>query len=458
MYALVCRKLSKQLSRLGLSLLLIVPSITFGATFGLDFLVNGFGTVCASKSDLLKYTNAYIPYYPFPTQLGTVNPYVSTVEYEPTYAGAGRRWDFLPNSKFGLQFTALFNDKFKAVTQIVGRGETMNNDHFYVRMEWAYLQYNATNDLDFQFGRFRLPSFYYSDYLEVNHAQPWVAPPEEVYYIVANSFENMDGIKARYSYYLGDWAFNTKLWYGSMNESLYILNQDIYVSVRDVIGGNLQLENDRITLQGSLMRAIYNTPLNSGLAGIVSATQTIAGTFPAAQQLASMLPTTDMSIIYVGLAAAARISDNFDFLAERASIMSRGIISTAREGWYAALTYSLNQYALTLTYGFTRPLQTEINKYNAVADFFNSPQYINNIDKSSGAGQAAVNLYQSYLGEQKSLSLDGRYDILPSLSLKGEVKLLWPVGQSGRAIKYLFNRVQTSHHVWVYRLSFDFVF
>lgn len=440
-----------------------VPCLSGAASFGLDFLVNGFGTVCANKSDLPKYAFLGIPEYPFPTLLKPDNlgaaPYVDEVEYSPSYAGAGRRWNFLPNSKFGLQFTALFNDKFKAVTQLVGRGEFMNEDHFYVKMDWAYLQYNPTNDLDFQFGRFRLPSFYYSDYLEVNHAQPWVSPPEEVYYIVADAFENMDGIKARYAYYLGDWTINSKLWYGSMEEQLDIMYTDIVVTVRDIIGGGLQLENDRFSVQGTLMRAIYDTTLNSSLAGLVSTTELLAGgPFPAAQQLLATLPDQDVPIIYTGLAISARITDNLDFLAERASIFSRGIITTAREAWYACLTYSWNQYALTGTYAFTRPLQTEINKYNAVSAFFSSPQYLNNVDNNSGAGAAATQLYQSYLGEQKSFSLDARYDILPSLSLKGEIKLLWPVGQAGRAIKYLFNRVQTEHHVWIYRVSFDFVF
>lgn len=439
--------------------LLLLPIPTFAATFGMDFLVNGFGTVCGSKSDLPRYAYSKVPVYPFGTLLGTVPPYVVSAEYSPSYVGAQHRWTFLANSKFGLQFTALFNDKFKAVTQLVGRSETMNTDNFYVKMDWAYLQYNATNQLDFQFGRFRVPSFYYSDYLDVNHAQPWVSPPEEVYYIVGNAFSNMNGIKARYAYYLGDWTINSKLWFGSMESQLNILAQNITVKVQDVFGGNLQIENDRFSVQASLMRSIYDSALYDPLVGIVNATQKAAGgPFPAAQNLAANLIDSDVPIIYLGLAATAKITDNLDLLVERASILSNGIISTARAGWYGSLTYSLNQYALTFTYGYSRPLQTEINKYNAVAAFFSSPQYLATIDKNSGAGQAVTNFFQAYLGEQRSLSLDARYDILPSLSLKGSVKCITPVGQNNMPAKYILNLVRTSSSVWVYRLSFDFVF
>lgn len=429
-----------------------------------DLLINGFGTVCASKSDLAKYAIAEIPMYPFPTLLAPLNtgtaPYIADMSYSPSYVGAGRRWNFLPNSKFGLQFTSIFDEKFKAVVQIVGRAETLNNNHFTAQMDWAYLQYNTTNDLDFQFGRFRVPAFYYSDYLDVNHAQPWVQPPEEVYFIVANAFRNMDGIKARYAYYLGDWTINSKLWYGSMEDQLTILSQTTYVTVSDIIGGSLQVETDRFSVQGSLMRSIYDTNLNSSLASLVSTTELLAGgAFPAAQTLSSMLPVNDMTIIYLGLALTANITDNLDLLMERASILSSGISSTAREGWYASLTYSfLEQYALTFTYGFSKPYQTAINRYNAVAAFFNSPQYLNNVDNGSGAGQAVVNLYQSHLGEQRSLAVDGRYDILPSLSLKGSVKYVTPVGQTGMLNKYILNLQRTGKHIWVYRMSFDFVF
>ncbi len=134
------------------STLALVLAPQLGAsTFGMDLLLNGFGTACASKSDLPNYNFASIPFYPFATQLGTVAPYVAPVQYTPAYVGASRRWNFLPNSKFGLQFTALFNDKFKAVTQLVGGYEIFNTNYFYVQMDWAYVQYNPTNELNFKF-------------------------------------------------------------------------------------------------------------------------------------------------------------------------------------------------------------------------------------------------------------------------------------------------------------------
>lgn len=459
-------KLPLKLSRL---LVLSLTSLCTPA-HAFDLLVNGFGTVCASKSDLAKSAYYQMPSYPFPTQINTqakngVAPYVSNVYYRPSYDGAERRWNFLPNSKFGLQFSSLFNDKFKAVVQIVGRAESMTSNHYYAKFDWAYLQYNPTNELDFQFGRFRLPSFYYSDYLDVNHAQPWVIPPEEVYFIVGGAFRNMDGIKARYAYYWGNWTINPKLWFGSMEEQLSILQQSITVSVRDVIGAQLEIENDYFSIQGSLMRSIYDTTLNDSMQGLVSTVLNLNNTngtnasVQPATNLNAYLQDKNSPIIYIGLALHANVTDNFELLFERASIFSRGIITTAREGWYGTATYSFcDKYALSLTYGFTRPLHTEVNKYNALANFFSSPLYTQNVYDPYGAGKATVALYQSYLGKQRSIGVDLRYDILPSLALKGAVKYIIPIGQKGYTYKYLFNHVQTNKAAWVYRVSFDFVF
>lgn len=443
-------------------LLALVLTLISAPVYSYDLLINGFGTVCASKSDLPKEWTTELPAYPFLTQLGTTSPYVYPSYNRPSYLGAERRVNYLANSKFGLQFTNIFNAQFKAIVQLIGRAETMNSNNYYVRMDWAYLQYNYNNDLDFQFGRFRLPIFYYSDYLEVNHAQPWVTPPEEVYYIAGNAFRNVDGIKARYSYYLNNWTIGTQLFAGSAEENISILSRPIDIKVRDLFGGILQIENDFLTLRGSALRSIYDTNLYDPLQGLVTMTNQLSGsTSPAASNLSKILDDTNVSIIYVGLALAANWND-FNLLIERASILSPGIISSARVGSYASLTYAWKDFAFTFTLGKTRPLQTEVNKYNAVQAFFATPQYMNSIENvgiapGSGAGAAVVEQFYSYLSKQTSYGLDVRYDILPSLALKGSVKYLVPK-QQGPGVRYLFTRVATVENVWVYRASFDFVF
>jgi hypothetical protein len=453
MYKLILRTFQKKTQLIAFSCVLLFPL----QTQAFEILTNGFGTVCASKSDVSKSASVNVPAYPFLTQLGTVAPFVAPSFYRPQYIGAERRWNFLPNSKFALQFTSIFDDKFKAVVQVIGRWENMTEDHYAANMDWAYLQYNRNNQFDTQFGRFRVPAFYYSDFLDVNNAQPWVMPPDEVYFIVGGAFRNMDGIKARYSYYYNNWTLNSQLYYGSMEEKLFILFSNVNIKVRDVTGFAAQLDNDIITLRGSVMRSVYDTNLYGPLIGLTQATNTIAGATKASQNLLTVTQDKDKSIVYVGLAAAANVTDNLTLLFERASILSPGIISTSRVGWYGAISYSMEKFAYTFTYGFSRALETDIRKWEAVNNFVNTPQY-KLIDKGSGAGAAVAEAFKSYLGKQRSYAIDVRYDLIPSVALKGSVKYVTPAGGDSSRVRYILNRLPVFKNIWVYRLSLDFVF
>mgnify|MGYP000452785018 CR=1 FL=1 len=102
-------------------------------------------------------------------------------------------------------------------------------------------------------------------------------------------------------------------------------------------------------------------------------------------------------------------------------------------------------------------LQTEINKYNKLSAFLNTAQY-GAIDQSTGAGAAVAEAYRSYLGKQRSYAVDLRYDLLPNVALKGEVKYVIPTElKKGPKIQYLY-RQAVANNIWVYRLSLDFVF
>jgi hypothetical protein len=421
-----------------------------------EIITNGFGTVCASKSDVSKTAFVNVPVYSeFAAQWNNTT-YVAPTFYRPTYVGADRRWNLLPDSKFALQFTSIFDDKFKAVAQVIGRWETFTYEHYYAKMDWAYLQYNRNNQLDIQLGRYRIPSFYFSDYLDVNNAQPWVMPPDEVYFIVGGAFRNMDGIKARYSDYIGNFNLTGQLYYGTMEEDIYVLFGGIHVSVRDTFGVTGQIEHDRFSLRGSLMRSVYDTNLYGNLEGIASGVNAIMGSTPQSRNLLNTMMDKDQSIIYVGLAASLNITDNLNLLFERASILSPGIISTARVGWYGSLTYNMGKFAITGTHGFSRPLGTESKKYEVVRDFFQTSQYLTAADNNSGAGKAVTEAFKSYLGRQRSYAVDVRYDVLPSVALKAGVKCVKPLDKS--AVKYILNRLPVYKSIMVYRVSMDFVF
>lgn len=126
---------------------------------------------------------------------------------------------FTQDSIFGLQARADLSDKLSITGQLVSRGK----DDFATELAWGYLAYEASKNLTLRMGRFRTPFYFYSDFLEVGYAYPWVAPAHEVY--EGLQFDNINGMDAIYNVTL----FNTieaqfQTYFGSMNDE-YALNK-----------------------------------------------------------------------------------------------------------------------------------------------------------------------------------------------------------------------------------------
>lgn len=126
---------------------------------------------------------------------------------------------FTQDSIFGLQARADLSDKLSITGQLVSRGK----DDFATELAWGYLSYDATQDLTLRMGRFRTPFYFYSDFLEVGYAYPWVSPAHEVY--DALQFDNINGIDAIYNVTFFDTVeVQFQTYFGSMDDE-YALNK-----------------------------------------------------------------------------------------------------------------------------------------------------------------------------------------------------------------------------------------
>lgn len=104
-------------------------------------------------------------------------------------------------SLFAIQISSDINSKITATGQLVARGR----EDYDTSFEWAYLTYNATDNLSISAGRLRLPLFKYSASLDVGYSYHWVNAPRAVYDV---DFNNIDGVRFDYSDYAGDWEYN----------------------------------------------------------------------------------------------------------------------------------------------------------------------------------------------------------------------------------------------------------
>lgn len=122
---------------------------------------------------------------------------------------------FSEQSLFAIQISGNVNDKLTATAQVLARGE---ND-YSANFEWAYMTYQATDNLSVSAGRLRLPLFRYSASLDVGYSYHWITAPNAVYSV---PFNNLDGVRVDYANYVGDFEYNLQFAAGTFQNSLII--------------------------------------------------------------------------------------------------------------------------------------------------------------------------------------------------------------------------------------------
>ncbi len=161
-------------------------------------------------------------------------------------------------SKAGVQMTFEITEDWDATVQLLSRGSA----DYKLEAEWAYLSWQATNDLSFKFGRQRLPYYMLSEYLDVGYALPWVVAPIELYNIPATT---TDGIAGVYNFRAGPVNFAYQLYAGQASGYTEQLEAEFISS--PAWGTSLTAEWSDLTVRVGYNRSTLNTnPDEDGLA------------------------------------------------------------------------------------------------------------------------------------------------------------------------------------------------
>lgn len=118
------------------------------------------------------------------------------------------KWSIGPDSKLGLQGVLTFNPQWSATGQIVSRGARDGK----VNLEWLYATFQATDNLTLQFGRKRLPLFYFSESQDIGLSLPWARLPPQAY---GWDVVNFTGANVIYRANLGEWSSAAEFFYGN---------------------------------------------------------------------------------------------------------------------------------------------------------------------------------------------------------------------------------------------------
>lgn len=118
------------------------------------------------------------------------------------------KFDFGEETRVGIQTNASLSERATATIQLVGKSA---ND-FEPVIDWMFLRYNLTNDLDLQAGRMRMPVYKYSEFMDVGYAYPWIRIPSDTYSLDVvnyngarlNYLTGSDDIPLRLSLFVGN--------------------------------------------------------------------------------------------------------------------------------------------------------------------------------------------------------------------------------------------------------------
>ncbi len=214
-------------------------SVSAAELGGVEFTGSGFLTVAAGKIVGGTKDNAAIN----PNYLGYKGPhYISDWAQGGVYEGDGLQYK--PDTRLGLQGSAIFTPKFSVTAQVVARGARDGK----VDLEWLYGSYKFTDKLTLQVGLKRLPILYYSESQDVGVSYPWVHLPPDLY---GWEVVNYNGANLMYRDQIGNWSYTANLFAGgevNKNTGFQKLSngRDTKTNVRwtKLIGGDLTASND----------------------------------------------------------------------------------------------------------------------------------------------------------------------------------------------------------------------
>lgn len=158
-------------------------------------------------------------------------------------------WQFNQESLVGVQIKKEFTPTLSATAQLVMRAHNPNRGS-RPTVDWAYLTWQPTPDSPwtFQAGQFRIPLYYYSDYLYIGYAYPWVRPAPDVYGWPIYAYQ---GGNVTYRTQLGEseWAATFHMWAGGYTQHNDAYDTQLYYvtptheSWKSMVGGYVAANN-----------------------------------------------------------------------------------------------------------------------------------------------------------------------------------------------------------------------
>lgn len=311
--------------------------------------------------------------------------------------------DFAQGSLFALQAVSDLGDGLGVTAQLVSRGE----DDWSPEFEWAYISYDATDNLRFLVGRQRAPFYMYSDFLDVSYAYPWITPPAGVYDLL---FDTFDGVGALYSHSFEQFDASVQFIYGRNNNELPVFSEDVKIDFKDMMGGSLTLNRDWLTLRLGLFQADITIPY-SGTESLAAGWQSLGFS-----DLGNEVYIEEDKAVFVEAGFQVNY-DNLVVVGEYTRLTLDNTPLSDEKSYYVMAGWRFDDVLVHITYGADEDTTDDIT---ADVDYFPNPgddPYQNGVNTLKASTQYLLTQQKA---EQSYITLGARWDFHDSAAIKFE--------------------------------------
>lgn len=392
------------------------------------FKVDGFGTVGAYKG----------------------NSSVAGVRTEQRQRTLSfKDWKFDGDTQASIQMTVNPQGSLKGVVQLISKKDVNGSNKPTV--EWAYVAYPITSEIDFKLGRTVAPIFIMSDYRNLSYAQTTARPQSEMYQVNPITFQ--DGATARWDKKIGSGNLQLEGFFGKTKVS--VAGGD--VDLNRVKGLSLKWGQDSWSVRGgySWYNASINAPTVEANIATLRAIPTVACTNCGAV-LNAIAPTKGITATISTIGATY---DDGEWIgqAEWSKRETNSVVIVGVTGWNALLARRIGDFTPFIGTG----------KFDMTGD---KPTFAPGAFAPPALRAQLNYLNQSYLGTGDSSrtvnSIGVRWDFAKNLALKTQLemaKMKYPsVGASNGFYSYETSMLGKPSgfdgKVSMFTVNLDFVF
>lgn len=251
---------------------------------------------------------------------------------------------FENDSLFGLQISSQLDDEFSFTAQMVSRG----SHEWETNIEWAYLTYQANDNLRFQFGKQRGPYFMYTDFVDVGFAYHWISPPSGVYDLPIGT---VTGLNAIYDSTIGEMNSTIQILLGNERADAKLNGELIPSEVSDLKLFSWTLNYGIFTFRTSRTTAVVSftfEELNPLLDGFRN--PQLAGVFPQLLNVADSLEYKEDETTFSEFGLKIEI-DDFQLIGEFTELESADNFTGDQESYYISAVYRMGDVTVHITGG-----------------------------------------------------------------------------------------------------------